>query len=591
MTRRGLMRQRYQHVRHGMRISSLSLRNFVILIAVVFLLLINGYTLRQVYADYHRQLAFAEAEAESTTRILEEMTQRVLQTSDLLLTVLAQRILNIDQAFAPGNPLTNVALASNQGLTPFTQNIILLDAEGMYVNTSVGSVPPDTSFADRDYFRVHRFGVVAFQQGDRHGLYVAEPTQARVDDNWFLALSRGVYSASGEFLGVLASIVTAEGIRSFYGDFIADWPGEVVLWHGSGRAVMSSSGDERTRILEDATLDEALEPESAWTIRTGDANGRQRIRSYRSIEAHPLMVMADLDYAVALEPWRERNREQWFFSFLRSIAVMLGGVMLYKLLTLQQRSQERSALVQGELRATQHLQHVLLPSHDELAAIDELDIAGSMQSVGAVGGDYYDVLPHSQGVRMGIGDVTGHGLESGIIMLMTQTIVRALLEANIHDPKTQLDILNRTLYHNIRRMGSDKSLTLSLLNYQQGQLRISGQHESVLLLRASGEAEYLDTLDLGFYLGLELDIRKFVAEKVLTLQPGDGIVLYTDGVTEAENTAGQWYGQERLLEVASQHWSTSAETIRAQVLADVQRYIGQQVLDDDITLVVCKRRY
>lgn len=261
---------------------------------------------------------------------------------------------------------------------------------------------------------------------------------------------------------------------------------------------------------------------------------------------------------------------------------------------LEQLVEERTAALsqaQAELDVARHIQHFLLPDEQSLRSIEALDIAAYMANADEVGGDYYDVLPHGQGLRLGIGDVTGHGLESGIIMLMTQTIVRALLEANISDPQAQLDILNRTLYHNIRRMGSDKSLTLSLLDYQQGQLRISGQHESVLLVRASGEAEYLDTLDLGFYLGLELDIREFIAEKVVHLHLGDGIVLYTDGVTEAENAAGKWYGQERLLEVACKHWSASAESIRAQILADVQQHLGQQVLDDDITLLVCKRRY
>src|SRR5262245_26052826 len=90
-------------------------------------------------------------------------------------------------------------------------------------------------------------------------------------------------------------------------------------------------------------------------------------------------------------------------------------------------------------------------------------------------GDYYDVLQHNGQIKIGIGDVTGHGLESGVLMLMTQAIVRALLIHGETDPVRFLDTVNRVLYSNVQRMGTDKHLTLALLDYAGGERTARGQ--------------------------------------------------------------------------------------------------------------------
>jgi Stage II sporulation protein E (SpoIIE) len=78
--------------------------------------------------------------------------------------------------------------------------------------------------------------------------------------------------------------------------------------------------------------------------------------------------------------------------------------------------------------------------------------------------------------------------------------------------------------------------------------------------------------------------------RTVRLQPGDGVVLYTDGITEAENLAREQYGSARLCTVVIQHGTAPAETIKERVVTDVHRYMGAQKMYDDITLVVMKRR-
>jgi serine phosphatase RsbU (regulator of sigma subunit)/putative methionine-R-sulfoxide reductase with GAF domain len=257
---------------------------------------------------------------------------------------------------------------------------------------------------------------------------------------------------------------------------------------------------------------------------------------------------------------------------------------------LNERLKDENLRMTAELEVTQRLQQILLPTEEELEQIEELDIAGFMEPADEVGGDYYDVLKHNGQVKIGIGDVTGHGLESGVVMLMLQTAVRTLMTSDEKDPVRFLSILNRLLQENTQRMQVNKSMTLALLDYEIGQMRVSGQHEQVIVVRKGGQVELKDTLDLGLPLGLVSGVAEFVEEMSIDLQPGDGVVLYSDGITEAENEAEEFYGLERLCQVVGAHWAGTAEKVRDAVVADVKAFIGSHKVYDDITLVVVKQR-
>ncbi|KKD39538.1 SpoIIE family protein phosphatase [Limnoraphis robusta] len=244
----------------------------------------------------------------------------------------------------------------------------------------------------------------------------------------------------------------------------------------------------------------------------------------------------------------------------------------------------------AEIEVIQKLQKMVLPKSLELELIKDLEIASFIQPADVIGGDYYDVLQYNDQVKIGIGDVTGHGLESGLLMIMAQTAVRTLQESSETDPVKFLDILNRTLYGNIQRMSSSKNMTLALLDYTNRSIQLSGQHEEVIVVRVNGEVERIDTVDLGFPIGLDADVSEFIAQQTISLNPGDVIVLYTDGITEAENIESDQYGLERLCEVISKNHQNSAEHIRQAIVTDVQQYIGQQQVFDDMTVVVIKQK-
>lgn len=257
---------------------------------------------------------------------------------------------------------------------------------------------------------------------------------------------------------------------------------------------------------------------------------------------------------------------------------------------LTQQLEEENIRMGAELDVTRRIQQMLLPRQHEFRAMPTLDIAGFMEAADEVGGDYYDVLERNGRVLIGIGDVTGHGLESGMIMLMAQTAVRTLLTDDITDPTEFLNVVNRTLHDNIQRMNCDKNLTLTLLDYCDGTLSITGQHEEVLIIRNSGEIESVDTSDLGFMVGFQPDIADFIQQEQIPIAPGEGVVLYTDGIPEALNLDDELYGMSRMMEVIREHHAESAQEIQQAIIADLWIHMDSRTPSDDITLLVIKRK-
>src|SRR5205814_931340 len=120
-----------------------------------------------------------------------------------------------------------------------------------------------------------------------------------------------------------------------------------------------------------------------------------------------------------------------------------------------------------------------------------IELAAHMLPAAEVGGDYYDVLPTDDGCWIGIGDVAGHGLNAGLVMMMVQSVVTALVQSNPKaDPTDHVVRLNEVLFENIRhRLGRDEHVTLSLLRYSEdGSLRWAGAHENLLVVHKDGGA-------------------------------------------------------------------------------------------------------
>ncbi len=268
------------------------------------------------------------------------------------------------------------------------------------------------------------------------------------------------------------------------------------------------------------------------------------------------------------------------------------------------RTEDDILRLETELKVAHQLQQMVLPDPEKLQNIKNADIASFMESADNVGGDYYYILQYNETTRIVIGDVAGHGLENGVLMFMTHTALHTLLNQGETDPKRVMSILNHIICKNLQRMNLDKSLslTLALIDYtplsvlssdsedKGGQVKVSGQHEMMIVARQDGNTELVDTAGLGIPVGLEENIAGYIDETTVILQPNDGVVLYSDGITKTKNVSGELYGLEQLCKIISQNWRKPAKKIVQSVIEDVRRHIGRQKQSDDLTLVVLKQQ-
>jgi sigma-B regulation protein RsbU (phosphoserine phosphatase) len=213
-----------------------------------------------------------------------------------------------------------------------------------------------------------------------------------------------------------------------------------------------------------------------------------------------------------------------------------------------------------------------------------------MEAAEEVGGDYYDVLQHKGRVKIGRDDVTGHEWESGVLMIVVQTAFPTWLADNQPEQVKILSAINSVIYDRVQRVKFDKNASLALLDYQQGMLKLSGEHEEMIVVRCKGCVERFDTIDWGFQIGLDAEIAEFFVETSVQLYSPDVVVLYTDGITEAANMDKLLYGLDRLIEVIEINWQCSAAEIRVAVIKDLRSHIGEQKVFDDITLLVVKQK-
>ena len=263
---------------------------------------------------------------------------------------------------------------------------------------------------------------------------------------------------------------------------------------------------------------------------------------------------------------------------------------LQEISVLNSRLQGENVRLSAELDVAKRLQLMVLPGRQELATIPDLDIACQMSPADEVGGDYYDCFRSNGSVKFGIGDVTGHGLSAGVIMIMAQTAIKTVALMGERDMKRFLSMVNKVLYSNIVRICEDRSMTLSLIDYHDRTFTVTGQHESLIVCRRDGSIELTDTGDLGLFLGFEPDITPFVGETRLTLEPGDALVLYTDGVTDAVNEKNQSFGVRRLCQAVALHHEKPAAAIVERVVALLRAYIGSSKVHDDFSLMVIKQK-
>jgi sigma-B regulation protein RsbU (phosphoserine phosphatase) len=287
--------------------------------------------------------------------------------------------------------------------------------------------------------------------------------------------------------------------------------------------------------------------------------------------------------------WDNRDAQGQIVGAFNKIADALIGKN-QEITVLKSRLKAENMRMISELDFNRKIQQILLPKDREIKEIIGLDIARFMEAAEEVGADYYDVLLHKGRVKIGRDNVTGHGWESGVLMIVVQVAFPTWLADNEPEQVKILSAINRVIYDRVQRLKFDKNASLALLDYQQGMLKLSSQHEEMIVVGCNGCVERFDRLDLGFQSGLDAEIAEFFVETSMQLYSGDVVVRYTDGITEAENMDKLLYGLDRLIEVIEMNWQRSGAEIRDAVIKGLRSHIGEQKVFDDITLLGLKQK-
>ena len=236
------------------------------------------------------------------------------------------------------------------------------------------------------------------------------------------------------------------------------------------------------------------------------------------------------------------------------------------------------------LRIAQDIQANLYPTKP--ASGPAFDIEGASQPAEGVGGDYFDYFPFPDGtLAIAIGDVTGHGVGPALLMAATRAYVRALALSH-SDLGEILMLANRALAADITD-GRFVTLLLARLDPADRSLVFAGAgHPPGYILTRDGSIKTKmesDHLPLGV-----LEYQSFSASTAITLDPGDVIVMLTDGVAEAKNRAGALFGEQRAIDFIRGCVHQSARHIVAALGEQVRRYSDRSSPEDDVTALIVK---
>lgn len=347
-----------------------------------------------------------------------------------------------------------------------------------------------------------------------------------------------------------------------------------------------SAGDIYSRMIDDEIfLETSINAQAVKSL------GEEKTHLVQELNSFSEIVRNELAQKIATVS-ASAKRKNDLNALISTVVIGLSVLILYLLIdrrvtrpmvATNRKLQKAMAEIWGEMELARKIQTVLLP---ERPAMEGYDVIASLDPADEVGGDYYDVISAGGYQWIVIGDVSGHGVSAGLVMMMVQTAIHTVLLENPGVPPSELlTTINRTLYQNINKMHEAKHMTIVVLaGGTNGDFVFSGLHEDILVWRAeTGRVESIETD--GMWIGMEPDIAPLLSNDRLTLDSGDCMVLFTDGITEARGADGTLFGDDRLVALLEASGSRSVAEIHAKVMDALTAYEKP----DDVTLVIVKR--
>jgi len=244
--------------------------------------------------------------------------------------------------------------------------------------------------------------------------------------------------------------------------------------------------------------------------------------------------------------------------------------------------------LEKELRFAQRVQAALLPI-DLPKRLKDVEVAARFAPARELGGDLYDFLaPEPNSLVVAVGDVSGKGVPAGLVMVMARSILHSLLDGRANLRTVAVET-NRLLKKDLKP-GMFLSLLLAWCDSKTRTLRLAGcGHDRPLVFRArTGKVERLELG--GTVLGVVADNTKQVAENEVQLEKGDQVLLFTDGVTEAQDAASKPFGLARLEQTLAAHGREAPPSLLEHIQAQLSAHARGRDQHDDITLIALRRK-
>jgi phosphoserine phosphatase RsbU/P len=240
-----------------------------------------------------------------------------------------------------------------------------------------------------------------------------------------------------------------------------------------------------------------------------------------------------------------------------------------------------------EMDIAMNVQRALLPT--ELPQSLGWEFFASYDTAQAVGGDYYDVLPLAKGTKVCIafGDVAGKGVPASLVMSRLSSVVANVVEFLDDVSAAACRINNQMCAKAVE--GRFVTFVLGLIDVKSGKLKfVNAGHMPIMVRKTDGTLVEIGADEVGIPIGVMEDFPYDVVE--YTIQPGETAVIYTDGVSEAMNPAGDLFGVEKIREMVKASRAGAAEELGKQILAEVRKHANGRPQNDDITIMVFGRK-
>lgn len=242
--------------------------------------------------------------------------------------------------------------------------------------------------------------------------------------------------------------------------------------------------------------------------------------------------------------------------------------------------------ISSELNLAQKIQRDLLPQSNP--DIPELDIIAKTRPAAEIGGDSFDFINKGDRTFMHIGDVTGHGVPSGLVMMIVDTLLNTFADM----VQTSHQLLTQANKYLKPRIQSTMFMTMVMLRWEHvsKEMYYTGAGHETLVHYKAADKTYENLKCGGIALGMVPDNEKLIKEEKLNFQPGDMIILYSDGIVEARNMEGEMFGAERLLKIVEKQAPKTehAEELFQRISSELTHFIGDHIQDDDMTLIVIR---